>query len=36
MKGKFALEISKDYLESDQLYLAIIIRNKEYLIKINN
>lgn len=36
MKGKFALKISKDVLDADELYLAIIIRNKEYLVDLKN
>ncbi len=36
MNGKFALEISKDIVDADEIYLAIIIRNKEYLVDIKN
>ena len=34
LKNKFVLEIPKKSLNSDNVYLAIIIRNKEYLINI--
>ena len=34
MQNKFALQIPKEALEATKAYLAIIIRNKEYLIEI--